>query len=335
MSHKTLVIAEAGVNHNGSIDIAIQLVEAAANAGADYVKIQTFSAERQVTVNTARAEYQIINTGSSETQYEMLKQLELSLHMHQEIIAACRRNGIGFLSTPFDIESLQLLMTLGIDLIKVPSGELTNLPYLEQVGATGMPIIVSTGMASMNEITDAVGILESSGTHRENITVLHCTTEYPAPLTTINLRAMLNIRDSLEVKIGYSDHSLGITVPIAAVAMGATVIEKHFTLDRLLPGPDHKASLEPSELASMVEAIRDTETALGSWEKVPTAGELVNISSARKSIVSRVAINQGDRFTSSNLTIKRPGTGISPMNWYQVIGTIADRDYAPDEVIWS
>jgi len=334
-SRRTLVIAEAGVNHNGSIVQARALVAAAAEAGADIVKFQTFSAERQVTRLAMKAPYQAVTTGVADSQHEMLKRLELTIEMHRELMHACEQSEIGFLSTAFDIESVHQLFELGVRLFKVPSGEITNLPYLECIGGLALPVLLSTGMSTMSEISEALRVIEAAGTSRELITVLHCTTEYPAPLNDINLLAMLTIRDAFGVRIGYSDHSLGITVPIAAVALGATVIEKHFTLDRELPGPDHRASLEPDELRQMVQAIRETETALGSDRKVPAPSESRNLFAARKSIVAAMPIRVGEPFTEQNLTTKRPGNGISPMHWHEVIGSIAKRDYESDEVIES
>lgn len=329
----TLVIAEAGVNHNGDPAMARRLIEVAARAGADLVKFQTFSAHRLATAAATTAEYQRRNTGNLEPQQAMLSRLELSREMHMELIQLCRACGIGFFSTAFDCESLDFLAGLGFERFKIPSGEITNLPYLRQVGRYRKPVILSTGMATMGEIESALNVLEAVGTGRKQVTVLHCTTEYPAPMADVNLRAMLAIRDMFEVAVGYSDHTQGIEVPIAAVALGASVIEKHFTLDRSLPGPDHKASLEPAELAAMVSAIRNIECALGNGIKDVGAGEARNRPIARKSIVAACSIRAGEAFAEANLTTKRPGTGISPMRWDEVIGRRARRDFAKDEFI--
>jgi N,N'-diacetyllegionaminate synthase len=330
---KTLIIAEAGVNHNGDMSMARQLIDVAAEAGADLVKFQTFQASRLVTTDAQKAEYQSNATGSDETQYAMLRKLELTRDMHLELIDYCRTRGIGFFSTGFDEQSVDMLVELGLDRFKIPSGEITNLPYLRHVGHYGKPVILSTGMADLREIEMALDVLESAGTKRARITVLHCNTEYPTPMTDVNLRAMLTIRDTFGVEVGYSDHTLGIEVSIAAVALGATVIEKHFTLDRNLPGPDHKASLEPQELSAMVSAIRNIEAALGDGIKRPSPSESKNMAIARKSLVASRAIRAGEVFTASNLAIKRPGTGISPMRWDDVLGRKATRDFAKDDLI--
>nr|ADI18164.1 sialic acid synthase [uncultured delta proteobacterium HF0200_39N20] len=331
--NQVLIIAEAGVNHNGSLEIAKKLVDVASEAGADMVKFQTFSSDRLVTKSANKADYQNQTTDASESQYAMLKKLELSREMHEEIIAYCKKSNIGFLSTGFDIQSIDMLVDLGVEQFKIPSGEITNLPYLRHVGKYGKPVILSTGLANMGEIETALDVLETSGTHRNQTTVLHCNTEYPTPLDDVNLRAMLTIRDAFGVAVGYSDHTLGIEVPIAAIALGATVIEKHFTLDRTLPGPDHRASLEPDELKAMVNSIRDIAKALGDGIKRPTPSEINNIPIVRKSLVSATAIRAGDCFTEFNLAVKRPGTGISPMRWDEVLGRTAIRDFAPDELI--
>ena len=334
MRGATLIIAEAGVNHNGSMGTARQLIEAAAEAGADLVKFQTFSADRLVTGSASKADYQLETTSTSESQHEMIRKLELSREMHEELIAHCKKCGVGFFSTGFDPQSVDLLAELGLDRFKIPSGEITNLPYLRHIGQYGKPVILSTGMARLGEIEAALEVLEASGTPREQVTVLHCNTEYPTPMADVNLKAMLAIRDALGVHVGYSDHTLGIEVPIAAVAMGATVIEKHFTLDRKLPGPDHRASLEPDELKAMVQAIRNIELALsGDGLKRPSPSESKNIEIARKSLVALVPINAGEPFTEANLGIKRPGSGISPMRWDEFIGRPANRDYQVDELI--
>jgi len=333
MSGRTLIIAEAGVNHNGDLALAKQLVIAAAEAGADLVKFQTFSADRLVTHDAPKAEYQAQNAGNSQSQFAMLKKLELSPQMHQDLLDYCRLKNIDFFSTGFDIESLDYLASLGLDRFKIPSGEITNLSYLRHVGAFGKSVILSTGMATLSEIEAALDVLESAGTPRSRITVLHCNTEYPTPMQDVNLRAMCSIRDAFGVEVGYSDHTAGIEVPIAAVALGAIVIEKHLTLDRNLPGPDHKASLEPDEFAAMVSAIRNIEQAMGDGIKRPSPSELKNKPIARKSLVAARAIREGEVFTSDNVTAKRPGTGVSPMRLDEVIGRTAVRDFLADELI--
>jgi len=333
MPNRTLIIAEAGVNHNGDIELAKQLIDVAADAGADYVKFQTFSADRLVTKSADKAEYQRQSSDSPESQFEMLKRLELSVEMHLELIEHCERKLIKFLSTGFDIQSVDLLIGLGLGLIKIPSGEITNLPFLRYVGSLGLPVILSSGMSTMKEIGDALSILEQTGLRRDQTTVLHCTTEYPTPMNEVNLRAMNSIRNTLGVAVGYSDHTVGIEVSVAAAALGASVIEKHFTIDRSLPGPDHKASLEPIELGAMVKAIRNVEVALGSDVKEPTKSEIKNVRIARKSILAGRKIEVGEIFSASNLVIKRPGDGVSPMNWDDIIGQIASRKYLPDEKI--
>ncbi len=330
---KTLIIAEAGVNHNGDIDLAKRLIDVAADSGADLVKFQTLNADQMVTLNAAKAEYQILSTSISETQHEMLSKLQLSESAHRELIAHSAERGIGFFSTGFDISSINLLVSLKQEIFKIPSGEITNLPYLRHIGQLGKTVILSTGMSNMDEIAAAVRVLEESGTTRTKITVLHCTTAYPAPMSDINLQAMISIKNALNVSIGYSDHTLGIEVPIAAVALGATVIEKHFTIDRNLSGPDHKASLEPAELKSMVVAIRNIEMALGDGVKRLMPSEVSNREVARKSIVARRDIILGQEFTEENLTTKRPGYGISPMKWENLLKGRAQRDYSADELI--
>ncbi|MGO0790233.1 N-acetylneuraminate synthase [Herbaspirillum seropedicae] len=334
MNHgRTLIIAEAGVNHNGDLAMAKRLIEVAAEAGVDLVKFQTFSADRLATSSASKADYQAQSTDAGESQQAMLRRLELSSQMHHELINHCQRHGIRFFSTGFDIESLDFLVALGLDRIKVPSGEITNLPYLRRVAAHGKPVILSTGMASLGDIEAAMAVLQDGGIVRQQITVLHCNTEYPTPMADVNLRAMRNIGRAFDVAVGYSDHTAGIEVAIAAVALGASVIEKHFTLDRNLPGPDHAASLEPEELKAMVAAIRNIELALGDGVKRPSPSESKNRPIARKSIVASRPIRAGQPFTEDNITTKRPGTGISPMRWDEVIGCIATRDYAPDEMI--
>jgi N,N'-diacetyllegionaminate synthase len=330
---KTLIIAEAGVNHNGDLALARQLIDVAAEAGADLVKFQTFSADRLITTHARKADYQTQTTDASESQHTMIRRLELTHDMHEALIAHCNTRGIQFFSTGFDPESIDLLVELGLDRFKIPSGEITNLPYLRHVGRYGKPVILSTGMATLGEIEAALEVLEQAGTPRERITVLHCNTEYPTPMADVNLRAMLTIRDAFGVAVGYSDHTSGIEVAIAAVALGATVIEKHFTLDRNLPGPDHKASLEPDELKAMVAAIRNIEQAIGDGIKRPSASEAKNKPVARKSIVAACAIRAGECFSEINLAVKRPGTGLPPMRWDEVLGRKAPRDFAPDELI--
>ena len=331
---KTLIIAEAGVNHNGDIAKAKALIDKGAEAGVDYVKFQTFKAANLVTKQAKRAAYQDKNTQNNDSQYEMLKKLELSQAVHQELIDYCAQKGIQFLSTGFDVESLEFLAQLGITIAKVPSGEITNLPYLRKVAALFPEVILSTGMATIEEIKDAVKVLTDNGVNKDKITVLHCNTEYPTPMEDVNLRAMLHIQQEVGVAIGYSDHTLGIEVPIAAVALGATIIEKHFTLDKTLPGPDHKASLEPEELKAMVMAIRNIEKAVGgSGLKEVSASEAKNKPIARKSIVASKSIKKGDLLTEENITVKRPGTGISPMQWDDVIGKTAKKDFEEDDLI--
>lgn len=331
---KTLIIAEAGVNHNGDIAKAKALIDKGAEAGVDYVKFQTFKAANLVTKQAKRAAYQDKNTQNNDSQYEMLKKLELSQAVHQELIDYCAQKGVQFLSTGFDIESLEFLARLGITIAKVPSGEITNLPYLRKIATLFPEVILSTGMATIIEIKDAVKVLTDNGVNRDKITVLHCNTEYPTPMEDVNLRAMLHIQQEVGVAIGYSDHTLGIEVPIAAVALGATIIEKHFTLDKTLPGPDHKASLEPDELKAMVSAIRNIEKAIGgSGLKEVSASEAKNKPIARKSIVASKSIKKGDFFTEENITVKRPGIGISPIQWDDVIGKTAKKDFEEDDLI--
>lgn len=330
---RTLVIAEAGVNHNGDLELAKQLIKVAAEAGADLVKFQTFTASRLATLSAKKAEYQRLTTDSQESQHEMLRRLELDFDMHIELVACCAESNIRFFSTGFDIESVNLLVSLGQDHFKIPSGEITNLPYLRHIGQLGKAVILSTGMATLAEIEAAIDVLEHAGTPRANLTILHCTTEYPTPMAEVNLRAMQSLHTAFGVAVGYSDHTQGIEVAIAAAAMGACVIEKHFTLDRNLPGPDHKASLEPEELKAMVVAIRNIEVALGDGIKRLTPSEAKNKPIARKSLVASRAIKSGEVFSVENVTAKRPGTGISPMRWDEVIGRLASRDFSTDEMI--
>jgi N,N'-diacetyllegionaminate synthase len=334
MNHnQVLIIAEAGVNHNGSMETAKQLVDVASEAGADMVKFQTFFADRIVTISANKAEYQNQTTDASESQHAMIRKLELSREMHEDIIEYCKHCNIEFFSTGFDTQSIDMLVDLGLEQFKIPSGEITNLPYLRHIGKYGKPVILSTGMANLGEIEAALVVLEASGTQRKNITLLHCNTEYPTPMEDVNLKAMLAIRDAFGVKIGYSDHTLGTEVSVAAVAMGATVIEKHFTLDRNLPGPDHKASLEPGELKAMVQAIRNIEKALGDGIKRPSPSETKNKAIARKSLVAATDIRRGESLTEANIAVKRPGNGISPMRWDEVLGRTAIRDFEADERI--
>jgi N,N'-diacetyllegionaminate synthase len=330
---KILIIAEAGVNHNADLNLAKNLIDVAAQSGADFVKFQSLNAKRMVTETAPKAEYQLRSTDILESQHEMLLKLELSEAIHHQLIAHCNSVNIGFFSTGFDIDSVNMLARLGQELFKIPSGEITNLPYLRHIGKFGKKIILSTGMSDLETVEAAIQVLEQAGTNRSNIAVLHCTTAYPAPMSDVNLRAMITIKNNLNVAVGYSDHTLGIEIPIAAVALGATIIEKHFTLDRTLPGPDHKASLEPEELKSMVTAIRNIEIALGDGVKKLMPSEIGNRSIARKSIVANKNIFKGEFFTENNLTTKRPGTGISPMEWDRIIGTKAHRDFVIDELI--
>lgn len=327
------VIAEVGVNHNGDMGLARRLIDAACDAGADFVKFQTFRAASVVVPNAEKADYQAAMTGSNESQQSMLQALELSNEDHRVIMAQCAKKGIGFISTAFDMCSVDLLADLGVSQFKIPSGEITSLPYLRRVGRYGRPTILSTGMATLGEIEAALDVLEACGTPRGSVTVLHCNSAYPSPMSDVNLRAMVTIRDAFGVAVGYSDHTNGIEVPIAAAALGATLIEKHLTLDRELPGPDHQASLEPHEFGAMVRAIRNIELALGDGIKRPTLSEMRNRDVVRKSIVAGRRICSGEVFEESALTIKRPGIGLSPMRWDEVLGRRASRDYDTDELI--
>ena len=327
----TKIIAEAGVNHNGSIELAKQMIEEAARAGANYIKFQTFKPEKLVSKYAQKADYQKKTTGNNESQLQMLEKLALSYDDFVELKRYCEQIGIGFLSTPFDEDSIRFLDSLDMDFWKIPSGEITNYPYLVQIAQTGRDIVLSTGMCEMDEIADAMKVLEENGAG--NISLLHCNTEYPTPYEDVNLLAMKQMRTAFKKQVGYSDHTVGIEVPIAAVALGAEIIEKHFTLDRKMDGPDHRASLEPDELKEMVQAIRNIETALGEKEKIVTESEMKNKSVARKSIVAAKSIKRGEIFTVDNITVKRPGTGISPMRWYDILGRKADRNYEPDDLI--
>jgi len=331
---KVFIIAEAGVNHNGSVKLAKKLIDVAVEAGVDAVKFQTFKAEKLVSKNAKKATYQKENMNDSDdSQFNMLKKLELDLDTHNELIEYCNSKKIMFLSTPFDHDSIDMLNNLKLPIFKIPSGEITNLPYLRHIGSLKKEVILSTGMADIGEIEDALDVLVKAGTLKEHITVLHANTMYPTPMEDVNLKAMVTIGNTFDVAFGYSDHTLGIEVDIAAVAMGATVIEKHFTLDKTMDGPDHKASLEPSELIAMVRGIRNIELALGSSIKKPSESEKPNIAVARKSIVTSCQIKKGDTFTEDNLTIKRPGHGISPMLWDEYIGCISNKEYKEGEPI--
>jgi len=327
------IIAEAGVNHNGSIVLAYKLIDVAVESGADAVKFQTFKAENVVSKNAQKADYQKQTTDALESQFDMIKKLELDVETHKELIAYCQEKDIMFLSTPFDHESINLLSDLGLKIFKIPSGEITNLPYLRHIGSLGKKVILSTGMSNLGEVGDALNILINAGTSKDNITVLHANTMYPTPMEDVNLNAMLTIQKEFAVAVGYSDHTLGIEVDIAAVAMGASIIEKHFTLDKGMEGPDHKASLEPEELKAMVSAIRNIEKALGSNEKILSPSEEINLNIARKSIVASCPIRKGELLSEKNISTKRPGTGISPMNWDEIIGVVATKDYQTDEAI--
>ncbi len=329
--NNVFIIAEAGVNHNGSLEIAKNLIDAAANAGADAVKFQSFKAEKLVCKSAAKAQYQQQSVADHESQFDMLKKLELNDAAHHSIIHYCCEKNIQFLSTPFDHDSIDFLANAGMSIFKVPSGEITNLPYLRKVARVANEVILSTGMATLGEVESALTHLMNAGLARHQITVLHATTEYPCPMDEVNLRAMQTMREAFQVKVGYSDHTPGIEVASAAVAMGACVIEKHFTLDRTMVGPDHKASLEPSELTAMIRAIRHISMALGDGIKKPEKSEMKNIFISRKSIVANASINIGDIFSADNLTVKRPGNGISPMRWDEIIGQVAQKNYTQDE----
>lgn len=334
MSRHVLIIAEAGVNHNGSLELAKQLIDKAVEAGVDIIKFQTFKSEKLVSKDAKQAEYQQKNIGKKgEGQLAMLKKLELSHEYHEELMAYCREKGIRFFSTAFDMDSIDYLHSLNMGLWKIPSGEITNYPYLRKIAQYQEPVILSTGMCELNDIEAALNVLLEFGAKKEQITILHCNTEYPTPLGDVNLKAMLEIGEKFGVQVGYSDHTKGIEVPIAAVALGATVIEKHFTLDKNMEGPDHKASLEPEELKAMVSAIRNIELALGTGHKTISESERKNIEIARKSIVSACPIKKGEMFTEENLTVKRPGTGISPMQWNEIVGQTARKDFEEEEMI--
>lgn len=330
---KVFIIAEAGVNHNGSLETAKKLIDVAVDAGADAVKFQTFKTESLVSKSAQKADYQKATTDANESQFEMIKKLELDLDTHKTLLNYCIEKNIMFLSTPFDHDSIKLLNDLGLKIFKIPSGEITNLPYLREIGKLKKRVILSTGMADIGEIEDALDVLTQARTKKEDITVLHANTEYPTPMEDVNLKAMVTIGKTFDVAYGYSDHTLGIEVDIAAVAMGASVIEKHFTLDKTMEGPDHKASLEPDELKMMVSSIRNIQSALGDGIKKPSKSESKNITIARKSIVAKCDIQKDDIFTEDNLTIKRPAQGMSPMKWDEIIGSIAKKDYKEDDLI--
>lgn len=330
-----IIIAEAGVNHNGNMTNAFKLIDVAVESGVDMVKFQTFKTELAISKNAKKADYQIENTGmSEETQFEMVKKLELSYEQQKELVDYCKLKGIIFFSTAFDLDSLQYLKDIGLTVVKIPSGEITNLPYLRKAAKLFNKVILSTGMCTMEDVEAAINIFLKENILKENITILHCNTEYPTPMNDVNLKAMLSIQQEFGTKVGYSDHTLGIEVPIAAVALGASVIEKHFTLDNKMEGPDHAASLEPLQLKNMVSAIRNIEQAIsGDGSKKPSDSEIKNIAIARKSIVASTPILKGETLTDKNITVKRPGNGISPMKWDEVIGKVASRDFATDELI--
>lgn len=330
---KVFIIAEAGVNHNGKVDTAKKMVLAASEARADAIKFQTFKAEYGISKFAQKAEYQKNTTGKNESQLNMAKKLELDADAHVEIMSFCEEKNIMFLSSPFDLVSIDLLDKMGLRIFKVPSGEITNLPYLRKIGGLKKKLILSTGMADLREVGRALNILTKAGTKKENITVMHCNTEYPTPYKDVNLRAMIAIRDRFKVSVGYSDHTLGAEIPVAAVALGASVIEKHFTLDKRMPGPDHRASMEPFEFREMVKSIRNIESALGNGVKKPSLSELKNKPIARKSIVAAVDIEKGEIFNENNIAVKRPGTGISPMEWDRIIGKTAKKNFKEDEMI--
>jgi len=333
MNNHVIIIAEAGVNHNGSVETAKKMIEVAASSGADYIKFQTFKTEKLVTASARKAAYQEIQTGAEGSQFGMLKKLELDEQAHVVLMEYARKQGIRMISTPFDEESAEFLNQLPVELFKLGSGDLTNILLLRKLASFGKPVILSTGMADLIEIARALEILDRAGLPKNRITLLHANTDYPTPYTDVNLLAMQSMAREFGVTVGYSDHTDGIEVPVAAVALGAQVIEKHFTLDRHMEGPDHKASLEPAELSAMVKSIRNIELALGSSEKKPSAGERKNMAAARKSIVAACPIKKGEKYTVQNLTVKRPGTGICPLRWDDIIGTFAIRDYLTDELI--
>lgn len=331
--NKVFIIAEAGVNHNGSIQLAKKLIDIASEAGADAVKFQTFKAEKLVSKNAQKADYQKQTTDKTESQFDMIKKLELDLDTHKKLIAYCKTKNIMFLSTPFDHDSIELLNVLDLEIFKIPSGEITNLPYLRCIGKLNKKVILSTGMSNIGEIEDALDVLILAGTKKKDITVLHANTMYPTPMEDVNLKAMVTIGNTFDISYGYSDHTLGIEVDIAAVALGACCIEKHFTLDKTMEGPDHKASLEPEELNAMIKAIRNIELALGGQIKKASKSEIPNMKIARKSIVANCNIKKGELLNEKNISVKRPGTGVNPMRWDEVIGSLATKDYTEDELI--
>lgn len=328
---KVLIIAEAGVNHNGNLDLALKMVDEAKKAGADVVKFQTAKPELVISKYAEKADYQKENTGNNESQLEMCKKIHLKFEDYYIVKKHCEDVGISFLSTPFDLVSIDFLEKIGCNIWKIPSGEITNLPYLEKIAKTNKPIIMSTGMSTISEVSDALRVLKDNGAGK--ITLLHCTTQYPTPYEDVNLNAMITLKESFGCQVGYSDHTNGIEIPVAAVALGATVIEKHFTLDKTMEGPDHKASLDPKELTQMVRAIRNVEVAMGTGLKEAATSEKANIAVARKSIIASKPIKKGEKYTLDNITTKRPGNGISPMRWYEFLGREANRDYKEDELI--
>ncbi len=327
------IIAEVGVNHNGSLDLAKQLVDVAVDCGVDAVKFQTFKASSLVTKSAKQANYQTENMGKKESQFDMLQRLELSESDHHDLLSYCKDKNIEFMSTPFDLQSIAFLDALGVKRFKIPSGEITNYPYLKMMGGCNKDIVMSTGMANIGEVEAALQVLIEAGTDKERITILHATTDYPTNMKDVNLTAMQTIASAFNIKVGYSDHTAGIEVPVAAVALGASMIEKHFTLDKSMEGPDHKASLEPDELKAMVKGIRNIELALGDGIKRPSQSEMKNIPVARKSLIAACSIKKGEVFTEQNLTVKRPGTGVSPMRWDEFVGIKANKDYAEDELV--
>ena len=330
---RTIIIAEAGVNHNGDLNMAKKLIDAAKDAGVDYVKFQTFKTELSITKYAEKADYQLEITEEKESQFEMIKKLELDNNQFIELSKYCKLKKLNFLSTAFDLDSIDFLNKLGIDFFKIPSGEITNYPYLKKIGLIGLPVVMSTGMADLKEIEEAIDVLLKFGLKKNDLTILHCNTEYPTPMEDVNLNAMQTIKNTFKVKVGYSDHTSGIEIPVAAVAKGATIIEKHFTLSRSLAGPDHQASLEPDELKQMVISIRNVEKAMGDGIKRPSKSEIKNIDVARKSIVAKTKISKGEIFTENNISVKRPGSGISPMKWDEIIGTSSKKDYREDDLI--
>lgn len=333
MNNHVIIIAEAGVNHNGSLKLAKEMVLAAKEAGVDYIKFQTGIPEKVISKFAEMADYQKTNVGVKESQLDMVRKIMLPKDEFQELKKYCDQQGIKFMSTPFDLTSIDVLKPLGMDYWKIPSGEITNLPYLRKIARLHQPVILSTGMSCLGEIEDALRVLTEEGLEKEQISLLHCNTEYPTPFEDVNLKALLTLKECFGVRVGYSDHTKGIEVPIAAVAMGAEIIEKHFTLDKTLPGPDHVASLEPQELKAMVESIRNIEKAKGTGIKQVSSSEKKNIAIARKSIIAALDIKAGEAFTEENLTVKRPGNGINPMRWDEVIGQVAKRDFVEDELI--